>query len=273
MNRVALVVLILATIAFSYMPSWGQLNCSGGPLSCGGSSAIIGLTTNAATFNELLYVGSATQAITGIESIGDLNLRYTKRANGTAAARTILSNGNIIDRDQAMGWDGSAYRLSSEIERGVDAATGASLIPGNIKFYTTDTSGNRVLALMINSAQVVTAGVTVTAGTTSTVTITTANLNFRGNSVLKDGLPTCSGAGCVVVANSINSAGRVTTTTTGAADITITFSTAFTNAPVCTTDNETTGNLLRATTLAAGSFHIQGTTVTGDTLAWICFGN
>lgn len=93
-----------------------------------------------------------------------------------------------------------------------------------------------------------------------------------GTAIIKTSTPSCSGAGCVVISGSIDSAGKVSTTTTGAADITITFSGNFGHAPACFANNDTTGNLLRITTTAVGSFHIQGVTVNGDNLSWGCFG-
>lgn len=84
--------------------------------------------------------------------------------------------------------------------------------------------------------------------------------------------PGCSGGGCSIVGHSSDSFGRVTTTTTGAVSITITFGSGFTNAPACSANNETTGNLIRATSVGTGSMILVGTTASGDTISWTCGG-
>lgn len=92
-----------------------------------------------------------------------------------------------------------------------------------------------------------------------------------GSVVLKLNTPSCSGAGCVLVTGALDSTGKVTTTTTGAASIAITFSTAFSRAPACVAVNETTANLLRATSTTT-TVTLAGVTVSGDSLAWTCLG-
>lgn len=173
--------------------------------------------------------------------------------NGTGAALSNYQDEPIsIGPNNAARW---SFRASAE---------GYDLIP----------TANATSSLCSSSLKCLNVtGVSVTSGVTSTVVITTANLNFRGNSVLLDGLPTCTGNGCVMAAASTNTSMNMTTTTTGAVDITVTFSTAFAHAPSCFANNNTTGNILRATTVVAGSLHIQGVAVAGDTFSVGCFGN
>ena len=64
-----------------------------------------------------------------------------------------------------------------------------------------------------------------------------------------------------------------TTTTTGAMDVTLTFSSNFANAPSCYANDDGTGVLQAATSAAVGSVHIKGTTVSGNTIRGGCIGN
>lgn len=68
-----------------------------------------------------------------------------------------------------------------------------------------------------------------------------------------------------------DNAGEVTVGATAGTSCTITFGTAFTNAPACTTTNETTANLLRATSTTT-TVILAGTMAGGDKLAYICIG-
>jgi len=66
-------------------------------------------------------------------------------------------------------------------------------------------------------------------------------------------------------------AGKVTTGTGSPTSCTITFATAWTNAPACMVTNETTPNLARAVSTTT-TVILSGTLVAGDVLAYICFG-
>jgi hypothetical protein len=67
--------------------------------------------------------------------------------------------------------------------------------------------------------------------------------------------------------------GRVTVgSSTNGGFCTITFAAAWTNAPICMTDDETTGVIVRATNTATGSFRITGVIVAGDALTYRCVG-
>lgn len=89
--------------------------------------------------------------------------------------------------------------------------------------------------------------------------------------ILKLGTPTVGGSGTIVT-GSKDSFGKATTATTGVSTITVTFSAgAFSNAPSCMAENETTANLQRASTTTT-VLTIVGTTVAGDSIAWHCGG-
>ena len=64
---------------------------------------------------------------------------------------------------------------------------------------------------------------------------------------------------------------KVTVGATAGTSCTVTFATAFSVAPSCTVSNETTANLLRATSTTTTAI-VAGTMVAGDVLAGLCIG-
>lgn len=96
------------------------------------------------------------------------------------------------------------------------------------------------------------------------------NLQMAAVPIYSFGAPAISGNGTLNT-GSKDSAGKVTSTATGAASIVVTFSAAFTRAPACVCTNETTANLSRATSTTT-QVTVSGTTVTGDVLSYTCLG-
>lgn len=80
---------------------------------------------------------------------------------------------------------------------------------------------------------------------------------------------TACGTSATIVGN--DEAGKVTTQTTGVAACVLTFQQVWTNAPSCMVTNETTANLLRAVSTTS-NVTLNGTTVAGDVLAYLCVG-
>lgn len=88
--------------------------------------------------------------------------------------------------------------------------------------------------------------------------------------VIGMGTPTVTGDGTIVT-GSQDSMGKVTSTVTAAATITVTFATAFTLAPACVSNNGTTANLTKSSSTTT-VLTITGTTVSGDSISYICLG-
>lgn len=65
--------------------------------------------------------------------------------------------------------------------------------------------------------------------------------------------------------------GKITTNTTGACTIVLTFGVAWARAPSCSVNNETTANLSRSTTTTTTAT-LTGTTVSGDVWSYHCIG-
>lgn len=245
MNKAFAYFLAVMTILTCAMSLGAQLNCSGG--------------TCSPLFAQVGSVGAPSYSFVGFPTSG-----LYSRSGGRVI--TAVAGADIAGA-ASFGWGADAFYLDLANADIVMARASAGVM--DIKDSTGACCGASAINVGTGTSTI---GGPVTVGATSTVTITTAKVSMRGNAVLLDGKPTCSGAGCTMGSTSINSSGTVTTTTTGAADITVTFSASFQNAPVCLADNKTTGNLLRATTEAVGSFHLQGVTVNGDTLGWHCIG-
>lgn len=83
-------------------------------------------------------------------------------------------------------------------------------------------------------------------------------------------LDTGCGTGTLATGSSDGS-GKITTNTTGACTIVLTFGTAWTRAPSCSVNNETTANLSRSTTTTTTAT-LTGTTVSGDVWSYHCIG-
>lgn len=91
-----------------------------------------------------------------------------------------------------------------------------------------------------------------------------------GDTVYGNGTPGIAGNG-TLDAGSRDSAGKVSITNTGGSTVTLTFATAFPNAPACSVVNETTANLARATSTTT-TVVLGGVTINGDKYAYQCIG-
>jgi hypothetical protein len=106
----------------------------------------------------------------------------------------------------------------------------------------------------------------------------TGNLTIVGDLTLRHpvgagtgpSLDTGCGTGTLATGSS-DMAGKITTNTTGACTIVLTFGTAWGRAPSCAVNNETTANLSRSTTTTTTAT-LSGTTVTGDVWSYHCIG-
>jgi hypothetical protein len=118
--------------------------------------------------------------------------------------------------------------------------------------------------------------------TNATIARTDAAQTFTGNQTITHLIgggtaPTVAdttAASCGTTAATItgkDAAGKVTVGTVSGTSCTVTFGTAWTNAPSCTVTNETTANLTRATSTTT-TVILAGTFVGGDVLAYHCIG-
>jgi hypothetical protein len=86
------------------------------------------------------------------------------------------------------------------------------------------------------------------------------------------GTPSISGTGTLNTGSS-DMAGKVTSNTTGAFDVTLTFSQgSWTYAPACVASNETTVANLVSCTSTTTTVRLRGTTVNNDVISYVCIG-
>jgi hypothetical protein len=88
--------------------------------------------------------------------------------------------------------------------------------------------------------------------------------------------PGISGCSATIGTNSLNSAGFITSGTTGTCTVTLTFNLARMGSPgtgwSCSISNQTTANLIRQSGNTTTTVTFSGTTVTGDVLVYACTG-
>lgn len=74
-----------------------------------------------------------------------------RRARGTLATPTVVSNNDFLTSILASGYDGSAFQNPATIDFFVDGTPSAGNVPARISFVTGSNSGNRAERLVIKS--------------------------------------------------------------------------------------------------------------------------
>lgn len=93
------------------------------------------------------------QTATTIDSASSSSATIMRRSNGTAASKTVVANSDTIGAVSFQGYDGTAFRGSSQITARVDGTTGANEVPGALLFSTRPVGGsNPVERMRIDSA-------------------------------------------------------------------------------------------------------------------------
>lgn len=238
----------------------GTLTCSGAicPLTNGGDVLVTYSDTNQAlnAKNWQLGIRSGVFRLRAADdALSSTSTFFT--ATRTAGAATdfqysvpvgIQANGGTPQRTLHVGGN---TRIES-------AANGIEILPGSVT-TTIGVTGNTTTVDASGIASWKAAGMLATSFSTS-----------GGIVMLKTGTPSAAGNGTLNT-NSLDSAGKVTFNATGASTITLTFSSAFTRAPSCATNNETTSNLMRAISTTT-TVQLSGVTSSGDVASYHCIG-
>lgn len=228
--------------------------------STSGTPIFLGKRNNGTTAFTIGNSGNVTvNAPSGfVNNLADFQVNSTSRVLFAGSTNELAKFNNtttgyigFYDNGTARGYVGHGSDLGAGVSMGIRAETSLQLLIGSTTYFSITSGGTGTYS-----------------GSLGAITFATSG----GKAIISTGAPTCSGAGCALGAAAQNSSGKVTTTTTGAADITITFSVAFANAPACAASNETTANLLRAISTTT-TVHLIGVTVNGDSLAWTCVGH
>src|SRR3972149_2480883 len=170
---IAVVVMALALI-----PLRAQLNISGNPplpVAYGG--------TGAATLTGMV-AGNGTGAFTASTSVGLADGAICSAPSLYRTSDSTLGLG--FASDQIIACISGTRRLSF-LSTGIQVRQATDAV-----YSLCDDNGNNCWNLIRTGSGTGTLGTAGTVGVTSTITITTADLQMRGNDVLKDGLPACS---------------------------------------------------------------------------------
>src|SRR3990167_7625619 len=122
---------------------------------------------------------------------------YGTRSRGTEASESVVADADNLFDVIASGFDGTDYENSSRLDFEVDGTVSANIVPGRIKFLTSNTSGTMTEAMRITNEQKVgigstTPGTLLSIGGTGTginfVDGTTSTSTFSGNVYIKGNL-------------------------------------------------------------------------------------
>lgn len=72
-----------------------------------------------------------------LDTFGDAVLIYTRYADGTEGAPTVVDDDEVLMTILAQGYDGSSYRSASSIDFEIDGTPSSGDMPGRITFNTT----------------------------------------------------------------------------------------------------------------------------------------
>lgn len=199
--------------------------------------------TGSASISSQIDGSSSTTALGLSAGSGGVSLSTSGKIELTAD--TVLSDGKALRTNTTTG--------NTVLFQVYDNDTG----PGYVTWMT-ETNGNTPSVVIAPPAGGTTISVTsryISSGAVPAVTDTSAN--------------SC-GSGTQTIAGNDN-AGKVTVIGSVGTSCTVTFATAFANAPSCTVSNETTANLSRATS-TTGAVILAGTFLENDVLAYSCLG-
>lgn len=249
----------------------------------GGTNPVLRLVNSTTSqVNGLSITGSATGNSPTISAIGgDTNIGITLTPK--AAASVIVPKGTatnpgivfVAATNSGLMYDPSTFvgLAQSGVFR-AGAGSSSWSVAGTFGFINgTDWNSGPDTNISRNAAGIVQVGTT---AANASGTLLAANLNagtslqFGGTVSYSAGTPSIAG-NATLNTGSKDSAGKITSTGTGASTAVITFSITFTRAPSCFVTNETTSNLARPSS-STTTLTINATVVTGDSLSYICLG-
>jgi hypothetical protein len=102
-------------------------------------------STDTASGNNLVLRKSATTAGSGASV-------HLIKSNGTAAAPTIVTTGDVLSALNSSGYDGTNYSLGTQIISQCEGTIAVGQIPGRLAFYTSNSAGTSTERMRIDSA-------------------------------------------------------------------------------------------------------------------------
>jgi hypothetical protein len=231
-----------------------------------GSDPTLETESNSGTGGNLIFKkGSRTLTFTGVVFSPDSAVIDLGSGNGTAIWNEI--NGNNLHL-----WNGGSVWFN---------ANGTELNENGVGKLFVRTHNNNGGGTGINVGDLNTNGFLIKKGTGGILevregddsaykTLAASSFKTGANTIYSSGTPSIAG-NATLNTNSKNSAGKITSTGTGASTAVLTFSVAFSNAPACIVTNETTSNLVRPVSTTT-TLTVNATVVTGDSISYICVG-
>jgi len=215
--------------------------------------------------NVSLIVGSTSVLLPG------LPLGFC--AGGASTADLIVARSAAAVLQLGADFNGAAISQTLQAANGI---TGTNTTGGNFILASGKGTGSGAVSSLIFQTPTATGS-----GTTAQALATRASISQTGLSATHFiGIGTAptvadtTAASCGTTAATIagtDTAGKVTVGATSGTSCTVTFGTAWANAPSCTVSNETTANLSRATSTTT-TVILAGTFVGADVLAYQCLG-
>lgn len=192
-----------------------------------GSSTPIRSALSTATYLQVATNSTEGKLILGSyfnSGIANGELDFRKSRSTTIGTFVTTVNGDQLGAISAYGDDGAAFSQASRILFKASGAVSSGIVPGQIQFQTTNTSGTLTTALTISNAQVVTLAnaLPVTSGGTG-LTSTTANQllyssatsTIAGLATANNGVLVTNGSGVPSISSTIPSATQANITALG----------------------------------------------------------
>lgn len=222
--------------------------CSGGYVSAVSALGALTCTTAPSGSGAANRIGfwSSASALSS-----SANFTYTSGAlNSTSTSANAVTVGRQGTTDPALKVDASVASSATGIGITARAAT------AGVTLAAISSGSNEQLKITGKGTGSVQIGTHLeTTGTAPAVSNTSAN--------------SCGTTAATIVGT--DNGGKVTVGAVSGTSCTVTFATAFTNAPACVANNETTANLLNAISTTT-TVILSGTMVGGDVLTYVCMG-
>jgi hypothetical protein len=112
--------------------------------------------TGQTILNSLLSTNTAAGSVIGLRksaaTANPASIVFLK-SRGTAASPSVVTSGDDTAAMTATSFDGTNYITSSQIRMSTEGTISTGIVPGNIKFFTTNSSGSSTEAARFDSSQ------------------------------------------------------------------------------------------------------------------------
>lgn len=226
---------------------------------------IVGSNPGIAPAGNLFLGSTGTMRIRGASANNTLTYQWEGCNGGDLAACTVSTNGQGVLLEY-LPYDSTAFVEAARISLLNDGNASAGAVPGQIVFYTVPAGSTTLTERMRIRA---TGGIGMGTSTLNTDSL----LEVKGHITSEGTAPTVSacGTGPAIVGNDV--AGKVTAGTGSVTTCTLTFATAFANAPHCIAEETTTATTTFSVTTTTTTLVVASLTAfTSEVFHYICIG-